>query len=62
MGQNMGQLISRLGGNLRDIDIKNLTLSLIKQTGCTYSFNVLNVSYSVLIPLWGDIGNLRLQA
>ena len=36
MGQNMGQLISRLGGNLRDIDIKNLTLSLIKQTGCMF--------------------------
>ena len=34
MGQNMGQLISKLRGNLRDIDIKNLTLSLIKQTGC----------------------------
>ena len=33
MGQNMGQLISRRGGNLRDIDIKNFTLSLIKQTG-----------------------------
>ena len=31
MGQNMGQLISRRGGNLRDIDIKNLTVSLIKK-------------------------------
>ena len=34
MGQNMGQLISKFGGNLWDIDIKNLAVSLIKQTGC----------------------------
>ena len=30
MGQNMGQLISKFGANIWDIDIKNLTVSLIK--------------------------------
>ena len=30
MGQYMGQLISKFGANIWDIDIKNLTVSLIK--------------------------------
>ena len=34
MGQNVGQLISKLVGNLWDIDIKNSAVSLINHTGC----------------------------
>ena len=39
MGQNMGQLISKVGAILWDIDTKNLAVSLIKQTACI-SINV----------------------
>ena len=34
MGQNMGQLISKFGRKLRDIDIKKMTVSLIAHTAC----------------------------
>ena len=43
MGQNMGQLISKFGANIWDIDIKNLAVSLIKQTGCKRKFEVLKL-------------------
>ena len=33
MGQKLGQLISKLVGNLWDIDIKNSAVSLINHTG-----------------------------
>ena len=34
MGHNLGQLISKFGAKLRDIDINKMTVSLIKHTAC----------------------------
>ena len=42
MGHNLGQLISKFGAKLRDIDINKMTVSLIKHTVCIdYSFVIL---------------------
>ena len=35
MGQNLGQLISKLAANIWDIDIKNLAVSHLKHTACS---------------------------
>ena len=36
MGHNLGQLISKFGAKLRDIDINKMTVSLIKHTACNH--------------------------
>ena len=42
----MGQLISKLVGNLWDIDIKNSAVSLINHTGCNHNHNPIAIILS----------------